>query len=313
MRLLPVALVLVGLGFAITAFADAKSDAQKHIDKATKLFTDGKAAQALDELKTAYTLDPRPEILYAIGQAHSRLGQCDEARTYYERFLATRPAADIADATREAIAACKPKGAPTKADEAKKHVDNATALSAADKSLEAAAELNLAYELEPKPELLDAIAQAYAKAGECERARLYFDKFLSSGDPGEAAGPALAARDSCKPKVVPHAGPTRPRWYSDKLGVALAGGGAVFEVVGIVEYLGARSTRNEANSISVYDKYLEKIDSAKSQRTVAIVFGVAGTAALAAGLIHLVLHDRATEVQVTPTAGGAAVSIGARF
>src|SRR5439155_21886635 len=115
------------------------------------------------ELKTAYLLDPRPEILYAIGQAHSRLGQCEEAKVFYERFLATRPEADIATATRDAMAACKPKQQPTKAEQAQAHVDKGSELFAAGKPAEAALELSAAYELNPLPELLYAIAQAHAK------------------------------------------------------------------------------------------------------------------------------------------------------
>jgi tetratricopeptide (TPR) repeat protein len=89
-----------------TARGDAKSEAQAHVDHASKLYDAKQYREALDELNTAYTLDPQPLVLYAIGQIHVALGQCDEAVTFYNRFLATGPAPDVGAATREAIAAC---------------------------------------------------------------------------------------------------------------------------------------------------------------------------------------------------------------
>jgi len=87
--------------------ADPKADAQAHIDNASLLYKDGKFVEALSELNTAYTLDPQPELLYAIGQIHVKLGNCKDAITFYERFLATHPDPDAASATKQAITACK--------------------------------------------------------------------------------------------------------------------------------------------------------------------------------------------------------------
>jgi tetratricopeptide (TPR) repeat protein len=91
------------------AAADAKADAQVHVDKAKTLHAGGKLTEALAELKEAYVLDPRAELLFAIGQIHVNLGQCTEAITYYERFLGTKPEPDAAAVTSEAIKACKEK------------------------------------------------------------------------------------------------------------------------------------------------------------------------------------------------------------
>jgi tetratricopeptide (TPR) repeat protein len=89
------------------ASADPKAEAKQHVDKAMKLHAEGKLAETLDELKTAYALDPQPELLYAMGQIHVGLGQCPQAITYYERYLATKPDAGTANAAKEAIDACK--------------------------------------------------------------------------------------------------------------------------------------------------------------------------------------------------------------
>jgi len=110
----PVALLVVFSISAGLAEADPKADAQKHIDRAGELFAADKPAEALDALKTAYALDPQPQLLYGIGQVHASLGQCAEAKTFYERFLATKPRADVASVAREAITACKDKPQETK-------------------------------------------------------------------------------------------------------------------------------------------------------------------------------------------------------
>jgi hypothetical protein len=99
-------LLLLALAPA-TAFADAKSEAKAHIERATTFHGDGKFKEALEQLTLAYALDPRPELLYAIGQVHVQLGNCTQAITFYERFLTTKPAAGPTAAAKEAIETCK--------------------------------------------------------------------------------------------------------------------------------------------------------------------------------------------------------------
>src|SRR2546427_8374296 len=92
MRIEIVLLACVGFALAASpAFADAKVEAKQHVHHATTLYDDGQFADALEELITAYALDPQPEILYAIAQANLRLDRCAQAITFYERFLETKP------------------------------------------------------------------------------------------------------------------------------------------------------------------------------------------------------------------------------
>jgi tetratricopeptide (TPR) repeat protein len=88
------------------AAADAKSEAKDRLDHAMKLYDDKQYNEALTELTTAYALDPRPELLYAIAQVQVALGNCPAATTFYKRFLDTKPDADSAAFAREAIATC---------------------------------------------------------------------------------------------------------------------------------------------------------------------------------------------------------------
>ncbi len=111
----------------------AKTEAKIHIDNASQLHKDGKFQQALDELTIAYSLDPQPGLLYAIGQVHVKLGQCKLAIAFYQRFLATRPDEGPAGAAQEAIATCKQLGdtVPQPDKPVDKPVDPATTAPAA--------------------------------------------------------------------------------------------------------------------------------------------------------------------------------------
>src|SRR5262249_747385 len=101
-------LVLLALASASPrAFADPKADAKQHIDKATAAHSAGHYNDALKELTLAYALDPNPELLFAIGQVHMKIGDCTAATTFYERFIATKPDAKEAAIAQKAITSCK--------------------------------------------------------------------------------------------------------------------------------------------------------------------------------------------------------------
>jgi hypothetical protein len=91
---------------------DARASAKKHVEAATALHKHRHWAEALDELNTAYTLDPQPELLYAIAQLHVALGDCPQAITFYERFIASKPAAPREKIARQAIEVCKTNPPP---------------------------------------------------------------------------------------------------------------------------------------------------------------------------------------------------------
>ena len=107
-------LLVTAILIALPAHAVA-DDAKSHIARAKALHADGKPAAALLELKTAYALEPQPSLLYAMGQIHVQLGECETAITYYERFLETKPAADLADLARQAIETCRTSPPPATA------------------------------------------------------------------------------------------------------------------------------------------------------------------------------------------------------
>jgi len=69
-------------------------------------------ARALEDLRRAYRLDPKPEFLYAIGQAERMSGDCPRAVRSYEAFLRARPPEADAARARRHIAACRVDGPP---------------------------------------------------------------------------------------------------------------------------------------------------------------------------------------------------------
>ena len=103
---------LLALPAVAIAGPKEKAEAQKHIEKATTAHQNGKYDVALTELQTAYALDPQPDLLYAIGQVHVKLGKCPDAIGSYEKFLATNPPAEPAAAAREAIETCQKEAPP---------------------------------------------------------------------------------------------------------------------------------------------------------------------------------------------------------
>jgi tetratricopeptide (TPR) repeat protein len=100
-------LLLITLSVSVPAYADKKTEAKEHFDKAGVAHKEGRYEDALTELNIAYTLDPAPAYLYAIGQVHVMMGQCNDAVTFYQRFLDTKPSKEAADKAQEAIDTCK--------------------------------------------------------------------------------------------------------------------------------------------------------------------------------------------------------------
>ena len=58
---------------------------KKHVDAATVLHAHRHWQEALNELTLAYSLDPQPDLLYAMAQLQVKLGQCPIAITFYGR------------------------------------------------------------------------------------------------------------------------------------------------------------------------------------------------------------------------------------
>jgi tetratricopeptide (TPR) repeat protein len=101
-----------------TALADPNDEAKRHVASAAQAHKDGHYEAARIELEAAYALAPTPELLYALGQVHAKLGRCREATSYFQRFAAARNDPQVGRIVDQAIAACKPAVLPRSPDTA---------------------------------------------------------------------------------------------------------------------------------------------------------------------------------------------------
>jgi len=93
---------------ALTAPADADElTADIHLAAAREAHARGDFAAARAELLAAYTLEARPELLFALGQAELNLGNYDAAIDHYEQFIASNPGDDQVALAQQAIGAAR--------------------------------------------------------------------------------------------------------------------------------------------------------------------------------------------------------------
>ena len=103
--------VFVLLGASVAA-AGPKQEARAKLARAMEAHKQGRFGDALVDLQAAYKLDPKPDLLYAIGQVYVKLGNCDEAANAYKHFLATSKDKDMPAMVAQALAACAPAEPP---------------------------------------------------------------------------------------------------------------------------------------------------------------------------------------------------------
>lgn len=85
----------------------APPSADTHLANGRALYERGEFGPARDELLAAYTLDHRPELLFALGQVELQLDHFELAIDYYQRFIATNPATEQAALAQQAIGAAR--------------------------------------------------------------------------------------------------------------------------------------------------------------------------------------------------------------
>ncbi len=63
---------------------------------AKQAYDAGNFAEARDQFQRAYQLTKHPDLLYDLGQAYRRMGECASARQAYEQFLRLAPSSPLA-------------------------------------------------------------------------------------------------------------------------------------------------------------------------------------------------------------------------
>jgi tetratricopeptide (TPR) repeat protein len=283
---------IIGIGCGLVCVATAAhanpKEARPHVAAASHAFDAGDYAKALSELEVAYRLDPKPELQYAMGQAYSKLGRCDEAKTAYEKFRKTTKDQSLVGVIDQAIAGCTP-AAP-------------------------AAPVTPAVDTEAPP-AQEPVATPPTTPPDTTPPP-------TTAPPAQAPPTAVAQVPPPEPSPQPapqvDAPATAPTWYADKLADGLVAGGVVVGIVGIVAYHGATSDLDQAESAPDLATYNQRVDDAHSARTESIILFAGGTALVAAGVVHYVMHrdaptDTGPRVGVAPATGGGVLTLGGHF
>jgi tetratricopeptide (TPR) repeat protein len=187
--------------------------------------------------------------------------------------------------------------------------------------------------LDPHPDFLYALAQAYRKQGDCTRAIALYQAFLATrppdeeaararsnlercplGPPAASAAPASPPRDS-PPSPPPE--PVEPPWYTDLTGDVLGGAGLVGIGIGTTYLILADRSITRANDATTLAQAERLADSASREHRIG-AWSLAGGGALALGaILRYALHRRSSRpdrtVWVTPRADAVVVSWGGRF
>jgi tetratricopeptide (TPR) repeat protein len=198
----------------------------------------------------------------------------------------------------------------------------------AQKYEQAVATLKESYELEPKPDVLFALAQAERLAGRCPEARIHYRKLLDeTSDPAtmkavqsnlELCGPDP---DKVEPKQVePERPAAEPKTITktvvhevrrtDKLATILFAGGTLGLGAGGGLYLASLNSRDDAKRAGTLDDHARISDRADLQRIAAIAAGGAGVLMIGVAVVRWATSgsstaESKTEVTLAPSASGA--------
>lgn len=99
--------IVILLALAPAARAEEPTTADGWLEAGLAHYEAGAWKEAIAAFERGHALDPRPQFLFAIGQAERRRGDCRRAITYYRRFLTTSPPEAQAEAARRQEAACE--------------------------------------------------------------------------------------------------------------------------------------------------------------------------------------------------------------
>ena len=123
MRTLRCAVVLVAIALGSGAVLAGPRDHQPPVDDAgggtvepvtaedwltlgLTRFDEGDYGGAIDAFQRGHAIDPRPQFLFAIGQAARLRGDCKTALVYYRRFLTTSPPEEQEAAAQQHLRRC---------------------------------------------------------------------------------------------------------------------------------------------------------------------------------------------------------------
>jgi hypothetical protein len=186
--------------------------------------------------------------------------------------------------------------------EARAHFDQGMALYAARDFRAAARELEAAYALEPRREILFAQAQATRLAGDCAAALPLYRSFLATSPPQQqveatriamtrcqgSGDPPARPRLSAAPAVIARATPppvrrSRPPFYRDWKGGLLVGAGLVAGGVGAALMASAAAADAEAHAQVVLGEFADRHQRAERNWRIGLGAVLAGVLLVSTG------------------------------
>jgi tetratricopeptide (TPR) repeat protein len=259
---------------ANAALADSKQAqrAKRHLTKATQAYQAGRYQEAIKEFTVAYSLDPQPQLLFALGKINVQLGKCDAAIPFFEKYLETKPGEAETTAANEALAAC----GKAKVEEPEIEMDAAKTEPAGPPASQAVDDSDL---------------------------------------PPGITSPPPKPKPVAVQQTATVAGNGQHSWYTEPVGMALVGGGAVALIGGGVLYQLARGKLDDAAQTPGYENAIGLVDDAHRLRTYSLVSAGVGVALLGGGVYYYLRVRGGREARVTALAAphGAVVGVAGTF
>jgi tetratricopeptide (TPR) repeat protein len=298
LRLLLLAALLAFLGAGARAdppanpSTDPAAAARAAYRKGADLYKDGKYREAIAQFEAADRLKPSPALQFNIGQSWEKLGDPAAALAAFARYLRADPGAPNRESVQRSVKALESRLAVT----GRQMIHVTTDPPGADLSVDGAAAGKAPLDAAYPPGAHALAAEAPGRRTATREVVLFplqsleVNLVLEPG-PAPAAAPVLAAKPPAPPPgaTVPEPAP-QPVERKSWLGPIIAGGlGVVAAGAGIVMGLQARSAQNEllagGNDRAQADALASKATS--SATTANVLYGVAGAAVLAGGVLAI--------------------------
>ena len=201
-------------------------------------------------------------------------------------------------------------------------------------------EFRAAFALDPRPDLLFALAQAERLSGDCPSAVVYYERYLETDPDDEQAEAARVNAKKCEralesgPRGRPDKStneslddaesasePATPApiaqslaalapggggvpWYRDTMGDALLVSGVAGLAIGAGFFAASSSAEDRAKSSVEYEDYVAHIDVARQRGNLAIAGFAVGGALVTAAVIRFVTRGKSkSKTETVPTIG----------
>jgi hypothetical protein len=191
----------------------------------------------------------------------------------------------------------------------------------------ALADLAEAYHLDPRPDLLYAMAHIEIELGDCAGAVAHYRQYLTTNPSAKGREAAEQGKAACEKKLgmsgttAPTSGEPKSKsapdriddrkatkgtpivevvkrpFYKDTLGDALAGGAVAAGVTGGVLYLFALHDTNKSETAGSLQEHDDLVARGKDLRTYAVVAGAIGGALAIGAVVRWVVHGGGTETR----------------